>query len=226
MARLLWWLGWVATRATAGRRAFTLPPSGPAAAVHTTTVIRLPAAVTAALAPSLERLRALGPGHHYYPPESMHVTVQNLDGLAPAVDGAPPAGAGHEPAVLPTLVGDLVAAHRPFRLALRGLGVAPGAIFVLALPSDATLRSLRDDLARLPAGGARRRRVGGGLGHANLVRFSGPVTAGFLAELARLRRQDFGSFSVTEVELVRTDRLLSQEGTTTLGTIRLTGSLD
>ena len=50
------------------------------------------------------------------------------------------------------------------------------------------------------------------------------MTAGFLAELARLRGQDFGSFTVAEVELVRTDRLLSPEATTTLGKIQLAGS--
>jgi hypothetical protein len=40
--------------------AFTLPPSGPAAAVHLTSVVRLPATVTAALAPTLGRLRLEG----------------------------------------------------------------------------------------------------------------------------------------------------------------------
>jgi 2'-5' RNA ligase len=209
MARALWWPGWAATRATAGRRAFTLPPSGPAAAVHLTTVVRLPATVTAALAPTLDRLRAVGPRHHYYPPETMHVTVQNLDALAPA-------------APLPDGLVELVAARAPFRLAMRGLGVGPGAVFALALPGDATMASLRAGLAGL-AGGHNRGRSGRGLGHANLVRFSGPVTAGFLAELARLRRQDFGTFTVDEVELVRTDRLLSPEGTTTLGRLRLEG---
>jgi hypothetical protein len=59
------------------------------------------------------------------------------------------------------------------------------------------------------------------LGHANLVRFSGPVTAAFLAEVARQRRRDFGSWTVTEVELVRTDRYLSHEGTTVLARLRL-----
>jgi 2'-5' RNA ligase len=209
MAWALWWPGWAATRATAGRRAFTLPPSGPAAAVHLTTVVRLPATVTAALASTLDRLHAVGPRHHYYPPETMHVTVQNLDALAPA-------------APLPDGLVELVAARAPFRLAVRGLGVVPGAVFALALPGDATMASLRAGLAGL-AGGHHRGRPGRGLGHANLVRFSGPVTAGFLAELARLRRQDFGTFTVDEVELVRTDRLLSPEGTTTLGRLRLEG---
>jgi 2'-5' RNA ligase len=218
-ARALWWPGWAATRATAGRRVFTLPPSGPAAAVHLTTVVRLPATVTAALAPTLDRLRALGPRHHYYPPETMHVTVQNLDALAPAA--APPRRPGG-PAPPPDGLAELVAARAPFRLAVRGLGVAPGAVFALALAGDATMASLRAGLAGL-AGGHDRGRLGRGLGHANLVRFSGPVTAGFLAELARLRRLDFGTFTVDEVELVRTDRLLSPEGTTTLGRLRLEG---
>jgi 2'-5' RNA ligase len=210
-ARALWWAGWAATRAVAGRRVFTPPPSGPAAAVHLTSVVRLPAAVAAALAPALERLHAHGPGHHYYPPEAMHVTVQNLDGLAPQA--------------LPPALCDVVAAHPPFSLAVRGLGVGPGTVFALALPGDATLRSLRAGLGRLaPGRGSGGRWVGRGLGHANLVRFSGPVTAGFLAELARLRRQDFGAFAVDEVELVRTDRLLSPEGTTTLARVRLTGA--
>jgi 2'-5' RNA ligase len=216
VAEALWWSGWAATRASAGRRPAALPPSGPAAAVHLTTVVRLPAAVAAALAPVVERLRALGPGHHWYPPQTLHVTVMNLDGLAPSIGGPAPG----DPAAP---VRELVAAHPPFRLAVRGLGVAPGGVFALALPGDATLRSLRDGLARLPAGGTRRRRVGRGLGHANLVRFSGPVTARFLAEVAGLRRQDFGTFTVDEVELVRTDRLLSPQGTTTLGRLPLAG---
>ena len=49
------------------------------------------------------------------------------------------------------------------------------------------------------------------------------MTPGFLAELARMGGQDFGSFTVEEVELVRTDRLLSPAGATTLARTRLAG---
>jgi 2'-5' RNA ligase len=209
VARLVVWSGWAAALAGAGRRPFTLPPAGPAAAVHLTTVVRLPADISAAIAPALDRLRPLGPAHHYYPPASMHVTVQNLDGLVPSGD---PAAALRE----------RVAGHPPFRLTVRGLGVAPGVVFALALPGDATLRSLRAELGRLLPGGSRRR-PGRGLGHANLVRFSGPVSAAFLAELARWRGQDLGSFVVGELELVRTDRFLSPAGTTVLARLPLTG---
>jgi 2'-5' RNA ligase len=248
--QVAWWAGWALLRASAGRRAFTLPPSGPAAAVHLTTVVRLPAEITAALAPALDRLRAVGPLHHYYPPAAMHLTVQNLDPLGVNGDHISGLGVGRDTTTMPGVDGDpapllaevrgLVGAHPPFQVAVRGLGAAPATVFALAFPDDPTLRSLRAELAGLLAGkrlgrvpsGTERRRLGRGsgsrraLGHANLVRFSGPVTAAFLSELARLRRQDFGCFAVGEVELVRTDRFLSPEGTTVLERIRLTGRSD
>lgn len=210
--RLAWEAGRARLRAGAGRGAFTLPASGPAAALHVTTVSRLPAEVVAALAPALDRLRAHGPGHYHYPPGTVHLTVQNLDGLD--LDGG--AGAARL-AELRALVGS----HPPFQAAVRGLGVSASTVFAQVLAGDATLRALRADLAGfLDRHGVARRRARP-LGHANVVRFAGPVTTAFLAELARQRRRDFGSWTVTEVELVRTDRYLSHEGTTVLERIGL-----
>lgn len=210
--RLAWEAGRARLRAGAGRRAFTPPPSGPAAALHLTTVSRLPAEVVAALAPALDRLRADGPGHHYYPPGTVHLTVQNLDGLD--LDGD--AGA----ATLAELRA-LVGSHPPFQAAVRGLGVSAGTVFAQVLPCDATLRTLRADLGGFLERHALAPRRPRSLGHANVLRFAGPVTAAFLGELARQRRRDFGSWTVTEVELVRTDRYLSHEGTTVLARMGL-----
>jgi 2'-5' RNA ligase len=210
--RLAWEAGRARLRAGAGRRAFTPPPCGPAAALHLTTVARLPAEVVAALAPVLERLRAAGPAHCWYPPGTVHLTVHNLDGLD--LDGDAGAAALAE---LRALVG----AHPPFRVAARGLGVSAGTVFAQVLPCDPTLRALRADLRLL----LRRRGVAPRrarpVGHANVARFAGPVTAAFLAELARQRRRDFGGWTATEVELVRTDRYLSHEGTTVLARLGL-----
>jgi len=211
--RLAWEAGRARLRAGAGRRAFTPPPSGPAAALHVTTVSRLPTEVVAALAPALDRLRADGPGHHYYPPGTVHLTVQNLDGLD--LDGDP--GAAARLAELRALVG----AHAPFRAVVRGLGVSAGTVFAQVLPCDAALRTLRADLLGFLERHAVARRRPRPLGHANVVRFAGPVTAAFLAELAHQRHRDFGSWTVTEVELVRTDRYLSHEGTTVLARMAL-----
>jgi 2'-5' RNA ligase len=211
--RLAWEAGRARLRAGAGRRAFIPPPSGPAAALHVTTVSRLPAEVVAALAPALDRLRADGPGHHYYPPGTVHLTVQNLDGLD--LDGDP--GAAARLAELRALVG----AHAPFRAVVRGLGVSAGTVFAQVLPCDAALRTLRADLLGFLERHAVARRRPRPLGHANVVRFAGPVTAAFLAELAHQRHRDFGSWTVTEVELVRTDRYLSHEGSTVLARMAL-----
>jgi 2'-5' RNA ligase len=210
--RLAWEAGRARLRAGAGRRAFVPPPAGPAAALHLTTVARLSTEVVAALAPALERLRSAGPGHRYYPPGTVHLTVQNLDGLD--LDGD--AGAARL-VELRALVG----AHPPFRAAVRGLGVSAGTVFAQVLPCDATLRALRADLLGFLARHAAAPRRARPLGHANLVRFAGPVTAAFLAELARQRRRDFGTWTVTGVELVRTDRYLSDEGTTVLARLGL-----
>lgn len=210
--RLAWEAGRARLRAGAGRRAFIPPPSGPAAALHVTTVSRLPAEVVAALAPALDRLRADGPGHHYYPPGTVHLTVQNLDGLD--LDGD--AGAARL-AELRALFGS----HPPFQAAVRGLGVSAGTVFARVLPCDAALRTLRADLLGFLERHAVARRRPRPLGHANVVRFAGPVTAAFLAELAHQRHRDFGSWTVTEVELVRTDRYLSHEGTTVLARMAL-----
>jgi hypothetical protein len=110
LQRLAWEAGRARLRAGVGRTAFTPPPSGPAAALHVTTVSRLPAEVVVALAPALDRL---------------------------------------------------------------------------GLDLDGDARAAR------------------------------------LAELARQRRRDFGSWTVTELELVRTDRYLSHEGTAVLARLGL-----
>jgi len=59
------------------------------------------------------------------------------------------------------------------------------------------------------------------LAHANLVRFTGPVEPHLLAEVGRLRRARFGSFEVREVELARTDKVLSAAGTRPVDVHRL-----
>jgi hypothetical protein len=49
--------------------------------------------------------------------------------------------------------------------------------------------------------------------------FSGPVTPAFLAEIARHRKTEFGTFSINAFEIVRTDKFLSNTGTETIARI-------
>src|SRR5215212_11338552 len=62
-------------RLSAGRTAHELPPSGPDVAVHLAAIIRVPPRVASFVTPALDRLHQHSPHHHYYPPETMHVTV-------------------------------------------------------------------------------------------------------------------------------------------------------
>ena len=62
------------------------------------------------------------------------------------------------------------------------------------------------------------------LAHVNVIRFSGLVTTGFIKEVARFRRIHFGRWTVREVELVRSDKLLSREGSHVIERIPLATS--
>jgi 2'-5' RNA ligase len=188
--------------------------------LHHSVIIRLPANVAMSAAPILERLREHGPHHYYYPADTMHVTVRVLDGFLP--DG-PDAAARF--ADLCTIIGS----YPSFDLTLRGLNVSPTTVFAQVISHDRTFSSLRGSLRRL----ARRSVSHPGsvssfgvvvrdlLPHANIVRFLGRVTPNFLDEVSRSRQVRIGWWTVREVELVRTDRLLSREGTQVLKRIPL-----
>jgi 2'-5' RNA ligase len=185
------------------REPHRLPPAGSEHTTHLTSIARLPAEVAARLEPALARLRKRDPQHHYYPVDTLHVTIRNLDSLS--ADARTAAGAA-------------IASHPSFELTARGLSLSPQTVFAAVRPVDGTLRALRRELALLAGGSAGRFPD---LAFANIVRFSGRVSREFVSELAALRRIDLGSWRVTEVELVRTDRLLSREGTEVLERISL-----
>jgi 2'-5' RNA ligase len=194
---------WLAGRARLAlrREDHELPPAGLGHASYLTSITRVPGEVAERLEPLLDRLRRCDRQHHYYEPDSLHVTIRNLDGLAdlPAARAA-------------------IASRPAFDLAARGLNLSAHTVFAPVLPADDTLGALRRDLAGLTGGSAGRLRD---LAFANVVRFSGRVSRDFVRELARLRRVELGSWRVTEVELVRTDRLLSRDGTEVLDRIQL-----
>jgi 2'-5' RNA ligase len=188
-------------------KARELPPPG---VRYLTTILRVPPEIAAGLEPVLDRLRAVEPQHSYYAPEQLHVTLANLDGLREPLDR----------------VERVVASAQPLRLATRGLGLSPGTALLRVEPLDGEFLRLRRELRALgdPAPGRRAalvRPLHGRIAVANVARFSGAVSGELLDELARLRRLDLGSWTATEVEIVRTDRLLSPEVTRVVARIAL-----
>ena len=119
----------------------------------------------------------------------------------------------------------VIGLYQSFDLTVRGLNVSPSTVFAEVVPHGGTLRALRADLRMIggSAGGT------SGLGdyiryllpHMNLVRFSGRVTKDFLDEVSRSRLAWFERWTVSEIELIRTDTLLSRESRQVLARIPL-----
>jgi 2'-5' RNA ligase len=197
-------------RLSAGRTAHALPPSGPDVAVHLAAIIRVPSRVASSVTPALDRLHQHSPHHHYYPPETMHVTVRKL-GRFPSDDSDVAARLGE--------LRRVVGSQPSFDLTMWGLNLSPTTVFAQVFPHDRTFHSLRRQLGGMAdhsvSQSSSERLIdlaARNLGHANVVRFSGGVTTEFVREVSHFRRIHLGRWAVREVELVRSDKLLSREG--------------
>ena len=183
-----------------------------------TTVIRLPVPVAERIEASLDRIRARWPAHVFYPVASMHVTVLNLD---------PYVATGRDTGDLVEAAADALARHRRFRLTLRGLNVSPWTVFAEAHGADQQVSALRASLRRALTEQANAPRRDSPLRRAlplvlaNVVRFTQPVDPRLLRALPPRRAPTFGPFEVREIEIVRTDGLLSAEHTDLLSTVSL-----
>ena len=176
---------------------------GPGERRYVTTVVRLPAEIAGELAAAGSMLLGARSPHYPYPPPSIHLTVLGL------ADGA-----GREEDVR-----EIAKRRLPFGVEVGGLNVSRETVFAELYPVGSGLRELREGLRHVeshehgPASRWLRRR----LAHANLIRFAGQVEPALLAEVGRLRAARFGRFDVAEIELVQTDKVLSEQGTRTLG---------
>ncbi len=170
-------------------------------------IARLPLEVAEGLAEAASGFGQTQPEHYLYPPADIHLTVLGLADL-PGLEGQ---------------VGVAVARHRPFEVEVWGLNVSSDTVFAELHPRGPGLRALRGDLRSAESGehGSISRWLRRRLAHANVMRFGAPVDPRLLAEVGRLRAMRFGRFEVDEVELVRTDKVLSRAGTRTLGQFRL-----
>jgi hypothetical protein len=211
----LWLIGTAALSLSAVRRQHhILPASGPNAAVHLSLVARLPQQPSSGIGKVLAELERHHPSHHYYPSDTVHVTIRNFDDMKD-VD---------RPELI-TRLRHCIGSLRPFGLTGRGLGVSPNSVFLQLFPEDDSLWELRQQLIRSTQDLSRARKSTAGPGmfrdllfrrvaFANLIRFSGPLSGSFIRAIARHRTTSFGRFAVEALELVQTDRLFSAAGTT------------
>jgi hypothetical protein len=171
-------------------------------------VARLPADPVAAVCQDA-RAALDGVAAFVYPPHTVHLTVLSFEG----VDEPDRA----RPAVLAWAAG-----RPPLRVVTRGVGYSRGSAY-LALDGGRALYEARRALAR-PFRPRRRgpAAIRDRVAVANFARFRAPLTAGAARRLRRIAipRTDL---DLGELELVHTDKLLSDSATRVLARIKLPG---
>jgi hypothetical protein len=178
-------------------------PRGP----FTSCIARLPPEVAGRLCRVVAD--AIGPDG-VYPPASVHITIANLD-RAPRAE-------------LPERVAGWAGGQPALSARVSGIGFSRATAFAVLDLDERALRSARRSL-RGAAGG----RAGPAVvlrdhvAAVNLARFERPLEAGAARRLSRLRRVELPPFALARVELVRTDKVLSEAGTEVLGAYALGG---
>jgi 2'-5' RNA ligase len=186
-----------------------------------TTVVRVPETVGMRAEAALQEIRERWPAHAYYPAESMHITVLNLDPYL-----APGEGNAGEAAVIED-ASEALARHREFRVMLRGLAVSPWTVFAKAYGADRPIAAMRATLRQVlhEQSDARRRdsrmRRALPLVLSNVARFTAPVDPALVRAVRRRRDDAFGPFDVREIEIVRTDGVMSPKQTAVLSRVDL-----
>jgi hypothetical protein len=211
---------WLLSRRGPYRRGTAPPRSDVPAAPILTTVIRLPPETARSVHAATKALRDVPPEHYHYPPETLHVTVRNLDRVA-----------GVERSELVSRLVAAVASIDPFEIVLRGLNLSPSTAFVQVAGCGRAMKSIRAAVAgeaqEADRPGVLWRAAGdllwSGLAFSNVVRFRQPVSRSLTREVSRLRHTSIDRFVVREIELVQTDKLLSVSGTQIVSRLALRG---
>jgi len=192
-------LGWALGR----RPRFELSaPGGP----YTTLMAYLPEKLAAELAEVAASLPGTE-GHYRYPPEQLHVTVRSFGDATDLPD-----------------IGPAMAGLRPIVVTSAGLGLTRETVQLRLLPGNDTLGELRRRLARTPGVPRRepRQRLLAPVAFANVLRLNGKVDPELRAAVAARRDLLTGQQIVlSELTLVRTDRVASPAGTQPLARYEL-----
>jgi hypothetical protein len=185
-----------------GKRTAPLPVIGDRSQLHLTSVLRLNLPLTTTL--------EIAERHYRYPANTVHVTVANLD------DSNVPVATAVE-----QLSGRVLA---PVSLRLEGFGCSADTIFVKTF-YDAAFASLRKTVRRafeMPRGPLQviRALPYSAMAFANVVRFDGA------GERPPRNITLYGLVTIDTMEIVRTDRVLSDDATEVVARISLDGGVD
>jgi hypothetical protein len=182
------------------------PPPPPSEGPYLSLILRLPEQPLSGACRAASEILD-GTGAHLYPPSTVHLTLLSLD------DGVDPADV--EPALPVWAQG-----RAPLRVGVRRVGYSTASAF-LELRGGEGLLSARRSLAR--AIGLRRRglaRIRDTVAVANFARFRAPLRREVALRLRRIRLPE-EELPLADLELVLTDKVLSDAGTQVLTRVRL-----
>jgi len=182
-----------------------------------TSVVRIPAQLADDIMTVVSALSRRFPGHYLYPKTDLHLTVLNC---TPALED-PRQPSSDEVHSIAEDFQEIVSQFRPFQLRLCGLNVFPTTVFAQVLDESHSLETLRERLRRrfderLRWSGthdAAQLVPSPSLSYVNVLRFDSVVEPALLDGINHLRRVDLGHFTVSSIELVTTDKLLSMPHT-------------
>jgi hypothetical protein len=177
----------------------------PASAVrHVTSVTRLPSWLAAAATSVVEGLPGVA-GHYVYPQPDVHLTLLNLDRSAYP---------NRVQLAREALTGAAVCS-----VELRGLATPSHSVYAKVYDSSGALAALRGRIAG--ATGCRPSLAARWLGFVNLVRFTSQDVAELVDAVRAMHRAPLGTLEIRHIEIVETDKVLSQHATTVLQRIDL-----
>ncbi|MFD2969603.1 2'-5' RNA ligase family protein [Sphingobacterium bambusae] len=171
-----------------------------------TLVIRPSAAVKEKIDFMLAELAQVEPNQYYYPPSDIHITLMSIISCYPEFQLE-----SIQVEEYVSLIKKSLATCKPFDIHFQGVTASPSCIMVQGFLPDDQLNPLRDSLrkhfAESTLENSLDKRYAIKTAHTTVLRLQKRLTnkTPFLETVQRFREHDFGSFPVTEIELVAND---------------------
>lgn len=168
--------------------------------------------------------------HYIYPPSTVHMTVLFLTPYLGIDMETDPDALGRKLADAEEITREVFASFGTLTFRAHGLNAFPSTVFLQLLPQDPTMpfrmrRTLADRLVSANFPGATPADYEGRkplhLAYANLARFRHTVSPQLVRAVEANREIDLGEVTFDTVELVRSDKVLSQEITETISRFTL-----
>ncbi|GEL11601.1 2'-5' RNA ligase [Flavobacterium glycines] len=170
----------------------------------------------------LNELKKEDPAQYYYPNSDIHITVLSIiscrDGFSLSQIN---------PSAYIALIQENIASLKNLEIHLNGITASDSTIMIQGFPSNDTLNSFRDALREAFKNSTVQRSIDSRYtlftAHVSVCRFRKTIadTTKFISILEKYRKQDFGKFTVDNVELVCNDWYQRKEKTQILHTFLL-----